>query len=166
MQAEDLLQAAIAAIEKGEKSSALRWLGRLLEQQPRHAEAWYWLSKTQDDPLRKQECLVRALRFQPDHAQARADLEALEAQRLFRQSATQPARLVSSSVAATAQPQPISKQTAPLPKRRINLIWLWLSLMGLLLIGVLCLSALLLTTSYWQPTWDQWVNELDFAVPS
>lgn len=182
MQAHDLLQSAIVAIQKGDKSRAVRLLGKLLEQQPRNAEAWYWLSKTQEDLTRKRECLVRALRFQPDHVRARAEFEALEGRRIASQSSTQPARVLPSAalpearplseratpspVPSIARPKPVARQAARPRQRPSAQTWVWLSLMGLLFISVLCLSVLLLTSSVWQPVWDQWMGEGGFPMLS
>ncbi|MCX8061386.1 MAG: tetratricopeptide repeat protein [Anaerolineales bacterium] len=173
---DDILQNAIALIQKGDNRSAVRLLGRLLEQQPRNAEAWYWLSKTQNDPIRKRECLVRALRYQPGYAPARAEFESLEAQRSSSPSSTQPVqvlpqvvRTVSSlqsahSSRSSARPLPVAQQAAQPLQRHSVRTWLWLSLMGFLIVSVLCLIALLVSTSFWQPIWDQWVGGLDLPM--
>lgn len=182
MAGEDLLQNAIGLIQKGDRRGAVRLLGRLLEQEPRNAEAWYWLSKTQDDPVRKRECLVRALRFQPDYSAARAEFAALEAQRHSQASFSQrgpefpkavtpavsPQSVQSrpSPVRSAAPPTPATKQAVQSHQPRFTQTWLWLSLMGLLLMGLLCLSGVLLTTSFWQPVWDQWVGEWNLPVLS
>lgn len=166
MQAEDLLQTAILALQKGDKPAAIGLLRRLLEEQPRHAEAWYWLSKTQDDRTRQRECLVRALRFQPTHARARAELAALEARPLQPPTPAQPARATHGAVPATPRPQTAAERVSQPPQRRVAPAGLWLGLMGLFIIGLVCLSVLLLTASLWQPFLDQWVGALDWpALP-
>ena len=166
MQAEELLQTAILAIQNGDKARAIGLLRRLLEQQPRNAEAWYWLSKTQDDRARRRECLVRALRFQPTHARARAELAALEARPLPPSTPTQPARAIPGAVPAKPRLQPVPERGPKPPQRRATPTGLWLALMGLFFIIIVCLSTLLLTASLWQPFWDQWVGELDLPALS
>jgi hypothetical protein len=159
-QAQELLQQAIAAIQQGDRRSAVRFLAHLLEQEPRNAAAWYWLSKTQDDPLRKRECLVRALRFQPDHAQARAEFEALERQTRLQIKATQPLGVPPHSPLTAGPSSSVAVQANP---NRAPSTWLWLSLMGLLMLSVLCLGGLFLTASFWQPLWERWVSDLDWS---
>lgn len=137
-----------------------------MEQQPRNAEAWYWLSKTQDDRTRQRECLVRALRFQPTHAQARAELAALEARPLPPPALAQPARAIPGAVPVVPRPQSAPERVPQPPQRRAAPVGLWLGLMGLFFIGLVCLSALLMTASLWQPFWDQWVGALDLPALS
>lgn len=164
MQAEHLLHLAILAIEEGDKSRAVGLLRRLLEQQPRNAEAWYWLSKTQDDPARQRECLVRALRFQPDHTRARADFATLQSRSSPWSTPISSPQRMPSAIPSAARPQPALRQVSQPPARGKAQTGLWIALMGLLLIGVVCLSALLATASIWQPVWDQWVGELGLPV--
>lgn len=166
VQTEDLLQTAILALQRGDKTGAVGLLRRLLEQQPRNAEAWYWLSKTQDDRARQRACLVRALRFQPTHARARAELAALEARPLLPSTPAQPARANHGAVPAMPRPQAAPERVFQPPQRHAAPVGLWLGMMGLFFIGVVCLSALLLTASFWQPFWDQWVGALDFPALS
>lgn len=166
MQAEDLLQTAILAIQNGDKARAIGLLRRLLEQQPRHAEAWYWLSKTQDDRARRRECLVRALRFQPTHARARAEFAALEGLPLAPPTPAQPARAIPDAVPVMPRPQPAPERVPQAPQRRARQTGLWLALTGLFFIGIVCLSTLLLTASLWQHFWHQWIGELDLPAPS
>lgn len=166
MSAEELLQEAITAIQQGDRRRAVRLLGQILEREPRNAAAWYWLSKTQDDPVRKRECLVRTLRFQPNHAQARTDFEALESHRTPQQTTTQPIRVHSNSIAPAVRSRSAVKQAPQTAPRGNRNYWLWFVLMGFLLVSVLCMGALLLTTSFWQPFWDQWVGNLDLPLLS
>ncbi|RCK73470.1 MAG: hypothetical protein ANABAC_3079 [Anaerolineae bacterium] len=166
VQAEHLLQAAILAIQKGDTPHAVSLLRLLLEQQPRNADAWYWLSKTQADPARQRECLVRALRFQPTHAQARVEFEALEARLIRPSSPMQPVRANLGAVPVAPRPQPVPGQGGQPPRRRAMRTGIWLGLLGLLFALVACLSVLLLTASLWQPLLEQWVEELDLPVLS
>lgn len=166
MEAEELLQTAILAIQNGDKARAIGLLRRLLEQQPRNAEAWYWLSKTQDDRARRRECLVRALRFQPTHALARAELAALEARPLAPSTPAQPARALPDAIPARLRPQTVPERVTKSPQRSARPMGLWFALAGLFFIGIVCLSTLLLTATLWQPFGDQWVGELDLPALS
>ncbi len=163
-QPNDLLQAAIVALQQGDRRSAMRKLAHLLEREPRNAEAWYWLSKTQEDVLRKRQCLVRALRFQPTHALARRELESLEAIRPTQPELSQPSSTLLKPATAPLRPQP-SAQKLPLQRRRgTSPLWLWFSFLGLLLVGTLCLGVLFLSSSLWQPTWQEWSAQLNLPT--
>ncbi len=138
----------------------MRWLRRLLEQEPRNAAAWYWLAQTQDDPQRQRDCLVRALRFQPTHAGARAALEALDLRRSTEQR--RPAQVPLSQ--SVPYPPRVVKQTERPRARSTNQLWFWLGLLTLLAMGVVCLSAIVLTIPLWQPIWLDWSAQLELPA--
>jgi hypothetical protein len=41
-----------------------------LREEPEMADAWYWLARTITDPAKQRDCLDRALKFNPNHAEA------------------------------------------------------------------------------------------------
>ena len=61
------LEKGIAALKAGRRKLARRLLAQSLCARPDNAAAWLWLSRCIDDETRRQECLERALRLEPDN---------------------------------------------------------------------------------------------------
>lgn len=74
-----LLREAIASLRSGNKEWARECLTRILKTNPRHEEAWLWLSAVLETPAEKRYCLEKVLTINPDNAQARAGLRELAA---------------------------------------------------------------------------------------
>jgi len=72
-----VLQRAIAAVQAGRLVEARRLLADLLRRDATLVDAWVWMGKAQDDLERRRECFLRALRLDPDNAEARQGLVAL-----------------------------------------------------------------------------------------
>ena len=74
-----LLSEGQAAAKRGDKAMARALLTQLVEKEPRHEEAWMWLSGVVTDPFEQQICLENALVINPANAQARKGLEYIAA---------------------------------------------------------------------------------------
>jgi hypothetical protein len=74
-----LLTEGQAAAKRGDKAMARALLTQLVEKEPRHEEAWMWLSGVVTDPFEQQICLENALVINPENAQARKGLAYLAA---------------------------------------------------------------------------------------
>jgi hypothetical protein len=74
-----LLSEGQAAAKRGDKAMARALLTQLVEKEPRHEEAWMWLSGVVTDPFEQQICLENALVVNPANAQARKGLEYIAA---------------------------------------------------------------------------------------
>ncbi|HET9494450.1 MAG TPA: hypothetical protein VFR15_09485 [Chloroflexia bacterium] len=74
-----LLSEGQAAAKRGDKAMARALLTQLVEKEPRHEEAWMWLSGVVADPFEQQICLENALVINPANAQARKGLEYIAA---------------------------------------------------------------------------------------
>jgi predicted RNA-binding Zn-ribbon protein involved in translation (DUF1610 family) len=82
--ADELLMRGLAAAQSGDPrdhEEAVFYLEWVLRNQPephQEIEAWYWLSRLTDDPIRKRECLENVLAMRPTHPDARRDLAILD----------------------------------------------------------------------------------------
>jgi hypothetical protein len=74
-----LLSEGQAAAKRGDKAMARALLTQLVEKEPRHEEAWMWLSGVVADPFEQQICLENALVINPTNAQALKGLEYIAA---------------------------------------------------------------------------------------
>lgn len=74
-----LLQEARAAAEAGDKAEAHRQIARVLQANPRDAEAWFLLSSLVDSPQQQATFLQKTLALSPDHAEAQQQLARLTA---------------------------------------------------------------------------------------
>lgn len=70
MDARTFYQQGTAAFKRGDRDEARRLLTRSVQLDPENAMAWLWLSRTQADPRRQQQCVERALVIDPDNATA------------------------------------------------------------------------------------------------
>ena len=77
---DDLLTQGIAAAKAGQRQEARRCLQAVLRDNPRHEQAWIWLSGVLDVPAQRRECLQRVLTINPDNEQARLGLQQLAEQ--------------------------------------------------------------------------------------
>lgn len=68
------LNQAIALLQQNKKSQARDVLKALLEQDERNADAWYLMGLTIVEPTRRRAAFMKALRINPQHAQARQAL--------------------------------------------------------------------------------------------
>jgi hypothetical protein len=72
------LQQAAAHLRQGEFEAASRLLAIFLQEHPDSADGWVLFSYALDDPVRKLECVERALQLQPGHAQAAVRMQELK----------------------------------------------------------------------------------------
>lgn len=75
------LQAAIAAVQNGERERARSLLLQALETDEHNVDAWWWLSQALENPADIQVALENVLTLDPAHAAARARLDQLRAPR-------------------------------------------------------------------------------------
>jgi tetratricopeptide (TPR) repeat protein len=81
---QQLLQAGITALQRGERERGRELLLRVVEQDEQQESAWLWLSRAVDDPHDVETALENALALNPDNAEAKTRL--LEIQRLGKAS--------------------------------------------------------------------------------
>lgn len=78
---DELLVRGVAAARDGDRKEARFYLEWVLRDGPDTAQfvdAWYWLSRTTDDPDERRRCLAQVVGAQPLHAEARRDLAILD----------------------------------------------------------------------------------------
>jgi len=71
MTAEELLHKGKTAATSGQKDLAREYLGRVVQMQPQHEEAWLWLSGVAGNLPMMKGCLERVLAINPHNTQAR-----------------------------------------------------------------------------------------------
>lgn len=71
MLAHDPLQAAVAALDSGDRDRAQKLLVHVLREHPHNDQAWVLLAEAVEEPARQRECLERALRLNPANEVAR-----------------------------------------------------------------------------------------------
>src|SRR5690349_15469336 len=82
--ADELLSRGLAAATSGDPRDHeeavfyLEWVLRSKPQPDQEMQAWYWLSRLTNDPVRKRECLEGVLAVRPTHPDARRDLAILD----------------------------------------------------------------------------------------
>src|SRR3990172_4231001 len=64
------LQQAAELLRQGEFEAASKLLASFLQEHPGSADAWVLFSYALEDPVRKLECVERALQLEPEHAPA------------------------------------------------------------------------------------------------
>ena len=74
----DKLQQAIAAIKAGDKVAGRQRLAEVIIDDPNSETAWLWMTAVVDDQQKKQECLHKVLRINPDNQAAREALARME----------------------------------------------------------------------------------------
>lgn len=134
-QAEQYYQRGVAAARGGQREMAERLLRQAVRLNPRHEQAWLWLSGVLDDPDDIAFCLRAVLDLNPDNQRARQGLAWLEqrhGQRDTRRSTLAP------GLPATAAADPWWSTW-----RRTQRTWLW-TLRTLLLIPIVLLGATLI----------------------
>jgi len=78
---QDLLRNGIIEAKAGDKDSARRYLDRALYMTSDHdelAEAWFWISQLEDDPVEKRKALENCLSNDLEHSRARRALAILD----------------------------------------------------------------------------------------
>ncbi len=108
MTAEELLQKGKTAATSGQKDLAREYLGRVVQLQPQHEEAWLWLSGVANNLPMMKGCLERVLAINPRNTQA---LEGMNWVR-GREAQTAAAQAHAAAQAAAAAPTG-SAPTAP-----------------------------------------------------
>jgi len=71
---ETWLNSGIAAAKAGQRAVARQWLSRVVQAEPRHEQAWLWLSAVVESPEEQQACLQKVLDIAPGNAAARKGL--------------------------------------------------------------------------------------------
>jgi hypothetical protein len=69
------LDEAIAVIKAGDIERGRRLLVEVLDEDPRNAKAWLWMSGVVSDPERRRQSLLAVLEIEPDNEIARRGLE-------------------------------------------------------------------------------------------
>ena len=89
-----LLREAINSAKAGNTSWARECLGRILRSDPRHEEAWLWMSAVLETTAEKRYCLDKVLTINPDNAQAKAGLRYLDQQAGIETGPEEPERTI------------------------------------------------------------------------
>jgi hypothetical protein len=97
-----LFERGVAAARGGQRRVAAGLLARAVQLNPRHEDAWLWLSGTLDEPREIAFCLHSVLNINPHNQRARAGLEWLERKQLLTAEPAPPERVA--AVAPPAQP--------------------------------------------------------------
>ena len=71
------LKQAVQAIKEGEKQAGFKMVQEIIQEQPRHADAWYVMAGLVKGEQREK-CLRQVLKINPTHIQARKALHELE----------------------------------------------------------------------------------------
>jgi len=74
---DELVAQGIAALQDGDNTTARKLLTQAVKQDANNAQAWWHLSKVQTDDEKRLQCLRRAVKLDPQHAEAIAALDAL-----------------------------------------------------------------------------------------
>ncbi len=69
-----LLRAGIDAAQAGRIEEATKMLSRVVQKEPRSADAWFWLGTVIPEKAQKIDCFRRVMRFEPNHYEAREQL--------------------------------------------------------------------------------------------
>lgn len=72
--------------EQGNKNQAIYLITEMLRKDPKDIEAWYTLASIVDEPQKKIFCLEKVLSLDPQHPQAKQDLEKIRAEEFFLQN--------------------------------------------------------------------------------
>jgi tetratricopeptide (TPR) repeat protein len=95
--------------EKRDPDEARRLLLQGLRLDPNNDMAWVWLSRAVKDPVKRRECLKRALVVNPENPHAQKLLQALE------QKANTAAPVVTETPAPAPEPAPVEADPDPTP---------------------------------------------------
>jgi len=87
----ELLRQAVTAARAGRKAEAQQLLEQILQANPRHEQAWLWMSAVVETDAERVECLQRVLATNPNNAAARKGLAQLQARVGAALAASQPA---------------------------------------------------------------------------
>lgn len=74
---QELIRQGIAALESGDKTRARKLLTQAVKVNAQNETAWYYLAKAQISPEKRRECLERVLKIDPDHLEAKRELDAI-----------------------------------------------------------------------------------------
>jgi hypothetical protein len=116
------LEQAIAVIKSGDKAQGRRLLVVVLQEEPRNAKAWLWMSAVVDDPERRRKSLLTVLEIEPENELAKKGLARfgwLEEE----VAAPAPAPPTSDALERQQEPQPVIETilvTRSLPVRASN----------------------------------------------
>jgi len=120
---QELLQAGINAARSGNREEAYQLLARLVQAHPNSHEGWYWLGLCLNDRQKQEYCFRRVLAINPNHAEARYELDSISAPGKIQPfssfeyggSNSQQAQEVPSPFVAEPEPQINEPQTEPAP---------------------------------------------------
>jgi membrane protease YdiL (CAAX protease family) len=123
---EGLLQSGISAARIGHDGWAREMLTRAVELDPDCLQAWLWLSGVAWTPEEQARCLEQVLRLDPDHDDARRDLDHLraqiqQAQQLEAQKRQRPDPVQSHPRMPSPDPRPPQPCPVPLAERSPSL---------------------------------------------
>ena len=152
-EAQRLYQRGVAAARGGQRRIAAGLLTKAVQLDPRHEQAWLWLSGVLDDPQEVEFCLRAALKLNPTNQQARKGLAWIQKRRAevntqrFTPAATS-SRLQSIKIPDADQPPPKQVELSWWQEWRRSIVWqrkvriVTLAVLMILIIG----STLLLNT--------------------
>ena len=77
MESTQLLKAGIAASKAGDDATAVAIFSRVVQADPNSSEGWFWLGMSMPSSDKKIYCFRRVLKIEPNHFEARGQLELL-----------------------------------------------------------------------------------------
>ena len=77
MKAYKLLKAGIAASKAGDNTTASAIFSRVVQNNPRSVDGWFWLGVVMPTDKQKIDCFRRVIKFEPDHFEALGQLREL-----------------------------------------------------------------------------------------
>jgi len=110
-----LLQAGIAAAQKGQRDHARKLLMRLVEQEEANLQAWVWLSELVDNLDDREICLENALTLDAENEELRQKLAALHRQKEDQAAAAAQAMALAVPVAEPGTEEPGQRPAAAVP---------------------------------------------------
>lgn len=125
-------------LQIGDKAAARALLKVFLQQHPRNAAGWLWLSKAVETRAETIFCLEQAARLQPENAELRSAVKRMTTRRQPPPAALVPGLLSTTPVSPAPQPQTAARQSAlPQFSRKQALTSAGLVLLALLAVAIL-----------------------------
>ena len=109
--AQQLYDRGIAAARGGQRRIAAGLLTRAVQLDPRHEQAWLWLSGVLDDPYDVEFCLRSALKINPNNAQAQKGLAWVRQRTSVGAPSSEPSRVRSITIPDADAVQPVEDVT-------------------------------------------------------
>jgi tetratricopeptide (TPR) repeat protein len=101
---ESLLRDGIAAVKRGDRTTARKLLAQVIEQDPKNEKAWMWLATTSNNADERRKLLLKVLEINPNNQRAQQAMASL---------AMQAPKPIAPDPVVPPQPEPISRERQP-----------------------------------------------------